>query len=104
MKTVSIAHIVGGVVLLVALHPSVFSQPIVKEWWWVFVLLGLIIGAYHASKFLKNTKQWIYLFHAVGVAPVILILGLYPKLARQLLQLIACAMIAYHGAILADIL
>jgi hypothetical protein len=104
MKVVSIAHIVGGAVLLAALHPTFFSQPFVEEKWWVFVVLGLAIGAYHASTFLKNTKRWIYLFHAAFVAPVILVLGIYPNVARQLLQLVASAMIAYHAAILADIL
>ncbi len=104
MGAVSIAHIAGGAVLLAALHPKIYSQTFVEAWWWVFVVLGLVIGAYHASKFLKNTKRWIYLFHAALVAPVILVLGIYPQIARQLLQLVASAMIAYHAAILADIL
>lgn len=104
MKAVNVAHIIGGIVLLVLLSRTYFSNEFVQNYWWVFVLLGLGIGAYHASKFMKNTKRWIYLFHAAFVAPVILVLGLYPNIARQVLQLIACAMISYHAAILADIL
>ena len=104
MRAVSVAHIVGGAVLLTALHPKFYSEVFVEEKWWVFVLLGLIICGYHVSKYLKNTTRWIYLFHAAFVAPVILVLGIYPKVARQVLQLIASAMIAYHAAILADIL
>lgn len=104
MKAVSIAHIIGGIVLLVLLSRSYFSKEVVQTYWWVFVLLGLGIAMHHASKFMENTKRWIYLFHAAFVAPVILVLGIYPNVARQLLQLIACAMIAYHAAILADIL
>jgi hypothetical protein len=104
MKAVSVAHIIGGIVLLVLLSRSYFSNEFVQTYWWVFVLIGLGIAAYHASKFMKNTKRWIYLFHAAFVAPVILVLGIYPNIARQVLQLVACAMISYHAAILADIL
>jgi hypothetical protein len=104
MKAVNVAHIIGGIVLLVLLSRTYFSNEFVQKYWWVFVLLGLGIGAYHASKFMENTKRWIYLFHAAFVAPVILVLGLYPNIARQVLQLVACAMISYHAAILADIL
>lgn len=104
MKNVSAAHIIGGAVLLYLLNPNVYSQPFVEQWWWAFIVLGLSIGAYHASKYMENTNRWIYLFHAAFVAPVVIAMGVYPKVARQLLQLVASAMIAYHAAILADIL
>ncbi len=103
-KMVSVAHIVAGVVILFLLNPKTFSEDFVKTYSWAFVVLGLGIAAYHASKFMKNTKRWIYLFHALFVAPTIGLLGLYPNVAHQILQLVACAMISYHAAILADIL
>ena len=102
MKTVNVAHIVGGFLLLVVLK-KFYSEAFVQSKWWIFALIGLMIGGYHLSKYLKNTKRWIYLFHVLTVAPTIFMLGMYPQVARQVLQLIACAMIAYHAAILADI-
>ncbi len=102
MKSVSVAHIIGGVVLLVVLK-KFYSETFVQSKWWLFALIGLMIGGYHMSKYLKNTKRWIYLFHALTVAPAIFLLGIYPQVSREVLQLIACAMIAYHAAILADV-
>jgi uncharacterized membrane protein AbrB (regulator of aidB expression) len=102
MKSVNVAHILGGIVLLVVLK-KFFSNEFVQSKWWLFVVLGLMIGAYHVSKYLKNTKRWIYLFHVLFVAPTIFSLGIYPVQAREILQLIACAMIAYHAAILAGV-
>ncbi len=101
MKTVSAVHIIGGVVLLFALK-KFYSETFVQSKWWLFALIGLAIGLYHGSKFLKNPKRWIYLLHVLLVAPSIFFLGLYPRLAKEVLQLVACSMIAYHLAILSD--
>ena len=101
MKSVSVAHIIGGIVLLVVLK-TFFSEAFVQSKWWLFALIGLTVGLYHGMKFYEKPKRWIYLLHVLLVAPSIFFLGIYPRLAKEVLQLVACAMIAYHAAILAD--
>jgi hypothetical protein len=104
MKTVSVAHMVGGGILLFLLSSRVYSKEFAAKHAGVFVALGVLVGAFHAYTFSKNTRRWIYLFHALFVAPSIILFGLYPGVGRQLMQLVACAMIGYHAAILAQIL
>ncbi len=104
MKVVNIIHILGGIGLLVLLNPKFFSEEIVRKWGLLFFFMGLMIGAYHVVKYTRNPQRWIYLFHALVVAPTVLMLGFYPQTVRQMLQLIACAMIAYHTAIIAKVL
>jgi TRAP-type uncharacterized transport system fused permease subunit len=104
MAFVNVVHILGGLGLLVLLNPKYFSEEFVRRFKWVFAITGLAIAAYHVSKYNTNPARWIYLFHALFVAPVVIALGVYPKVARSMLQLIACAMIAFHTAIIAKIL
>ncbi len=103
MKVVNIVHILGGIGLLVLLHPKIFSEEIVQKWGFLFFVMGLMIAAYHVVKFQRN-KRWIYLFHALIVAPTVAMIGFYPQTVRRMLQLVACAMIGYHAAIIAQVL
>lgn len=99
---VSIGHILGGIVLLVVLK-KYFSQDFVRDKWWLFALVGISIGLYHGMKYYEKPKRWIYLMHVLIVAPIIVLLGIYPGMAKEMLQLIACAMIAYHLAIVSNV-
>lgn len=102
---VNVIHIVAGIVLLVALHKKFWKssvEPKIEKYHrWAFAI-ALAIAAYHISKFVK-TKSWIYVFHAIVVAVAFGVLGWNLKIGRQVLQLLAVSMIAYHAAILADI-
>lgn len=102
MKIVSIAHIIGGIALLVILK-KFYSEAFVQSKWWLFALIGLSIGLYHGMKFYEKPKRWIYLLHVLLVAPSIFFLGIYPRVSKEVLQLVAVSMIAYHAAILADV-
>jgi hypothetical protein len=114
---VSVAHIIAGIVLLVALHKKNWKtsvEPKIEPYHrWAFAL-AIGIAAYHISKFIKTLHHgakgapapswaWIYLFHAVIVAGTFGVIGWNLKIGRQVLQLLATAMIAYHAAILADV-
>jgi hypothetical protein len=114
---VNVIHIVAGIVLLVALHKKFWMssvEPKIEPYHrWAYVI-ALAIAAYHISKFMKTLHHgakgapapswaWIYLFHAIFVAGAFGVIGWNLKIGRQVLQLLATAMIAYHAAILADI-
>jgi hypothetical protein len=102
---VNVIHIIAGIVLLAALHKKFWKtsvEPKIDPYHrWAFAL-AIGIAAYHISKFVK-TKSWIYLFHAVFVAGTFGVIGWNLKIGRQVLQLLAIAMIAYHAAILVDV-
>jgi hypothetical protein len=101
---VSVIHIIAGLLILVALYKknweSVRARIEPYHQWAFAIAVG--VAAYHISKFLK-TKRWIYLFHAIFVAGTFGVIGWNLKIGRQVLQLLATAMIAYHAAILADV-
>lgn len=103
--TVQIAHIVAGILLLVVLHKKYWKssvEPKVEPYHRLAFVVALGVAAYHISKFMR-TKRWIYLFHALFVAGAFAVVGWNLKIGRQVLQLLATAMIAYHAAILSDI-
>ena len=102
---VNVVHIVVGILLLVALHKKYWKSSVeskVEPYHRLAFVVALGIAAYHISKYME-TKSWIYLFHAVVVAGAFAVVGWNLKIGRQVLQLLATAMIAYHAAILANI-
>jgi hypothetical protein len=103
MKPINIIHILVGILLLIWLNSKIFkpiNSEIAKG---IIILVGVSIMLYHLSKY-RDTSAWIYLFHALIVAPVIIYFGLFQESGRRMLQLVAVTMISYHLAIISRIL
>lgn len=100
---ISIAHVLVGLALLVWLNSKCFQPFTTMTMKSAVVAIGVGILIYHLYKY-HTTRRWIYLFHALIVAPTVMYFGLYPKDGRGKLQLVAVAMIAYHLAILFKVL
>jgi hypothetical protein len=101
MKLINLFHIISGAILLIWLHSKYFTPSLLSKS--VAILLGIGVMYHHFYKY-SNTGAWIYLFHAIIVAPVIIYFGFYPTEGRSMLQLVAVSMIAYHLAIITHIL
>lgn len=100
---ISIAHIVVGLALLMWLQSTRFQPFQSNVHKGLIVAVGVGILLYHLNKY-HSTQRWIYLFHVLVVAPTVIYFGLYPQDGRGKLQLIAVSMIAYHLAILLNVL
>jgi len=103
MKLINVFHVIAGAILLIWLNKNYFTPMTGLFSKGVVILLGIGIMYHHFSKY-QNKGGWIYLFHALIVAPVIIYFGFYPKEGRSMLQLVAVSMIAYHLAIITKIL
>jgi len=103
MNVINIFHIIAGAILLIWLNKNYFTPMSGLFSKGVVVLLGIGIMYHHFSKY-QSTGAWIYLFHALIVAPVIIYFGFYPTEGRSMLQLVAVSMIAYHLAIITKVL
>jgi hypothetical protein len=103
MKLINLFHIITGTILLIWLHSNYFTPMTSLLSKSVAILLGIGVMYHHFSKYFDK-GAWIYLFHAMIVAPVIIYFGCYPKEGRGMLQLVAVSMIAYHLAIITHIL
>ncbi len=95
-KPINYFHIILGAVLLILLKKY---KSKVTNFKYIFATIGALIAMYHASKYF-STHAWIYLWHVFIVAPSILLLGFYPQVFVGVLQILACAMIGYHTAII----
>lgn len=104
IRAISVIHVLVGIALLVYLNSSrfrPFESTAVKL---AVALLGFAVMGYHIYKYRQTGGKWIYLFHALIVAPVIIYFGVCPVDARAKLQLVAVAMMAYHLAIMTRVL
>lgn len=100
---ISIVHVLVGLSLLVWLNSKCFQPFTSNTTKGLIVAIGVGILLYHLYKY-HATGRWIYLFHALIVAPTVMYFGMYPQDGRGKLQLVAVAMIAYHLAILFRVL
>jgi len=103
MKLINLFHIVSGVILLIFLNSNYFTPMTSLLSKSIVILLGIGVMYHHFSKY-HSTGAWIYLLHAMIVAPVIIYFGFYPTEGRSMLQLIAVTMVAYHLAIVTNVL
>lgn len=94
-QIISWIHIVVGISLILWLKSRGSSSLSAAERNTI-LLIGASVMAYHLYLF-RVRGAWIYLVHALVVAPTILYFAVYPKSGTAALSLLAIVMVVYHA-------
>lgn len=94
-RTISWVHILVGIGLLFWLGSKKVTSFSSAERNTI-VAVGVAVMAYHLFLF-HQRGSWIYLLHALVVAPTIIYFGMYPQEGTSALTLIALVMVIYHS-------
>ena len=104
MKFINIIHLIhifliGGLFLYVGLIKNN-----IKNWMFpVLFYLGIFLILYQSYKLYKSNGlyNWVYYFHIIIIAPLLILIGLYKEKSPQyyfdFIFMLAFAVIGYHG-------
>ena len=94
-QVISWIHIVVGISLLIWLKVRA-SSSLSSSARNTILIIGASVMAYHLYLF-RSRGSWIYLLHALIVAPIIVYFALSPKNGASVLSLLAIVMVVYHA-------